>query len=89
MVMHDMDTDSHNEHSLSDGVGLLRLTVNYIKHVCCGVIGKSNGGRFCCRYSCNVASHKLRKVALSKDEARFLYSWTTRRTSMDQSLYSD
>ena len=55
----------------SSGVKLVKLTVQDVKTICLGVIGRSNGLRFCCRHACNVASHKSQKVTLREDETRY------------------
>jgi len=84
----DNDLKSHNgrhgEESRGSGVGLVKLTVHDVKRVCGGMIRKSNGGRFCCRFKCNIASHKTQKVPLREDETRFYIggsrdgqAWTT------------
>jgi len=53
------------------GVGVIKFTCVETRQICKGVIGKSNGTRFCSRFDCNIASHKSQKVSLASDETRY------------------
>ena len=66
--MHESDETGVSNEGI---VRLMKLMVNDMKKACRGIVRKSNGARFCCRYDCNVASHKTHKVQLFDDEARY------------------
>lgn len=61
--------------SIEDGnenvVGILKMTSNELRSVCRGIVGRSNGARFCTRMRCNVSSHSGNKVALNSNEGRY------------------
>lgn len=66
-----IDTGSNNQ---GHKTKLIRILSTQVKHMCRGVIGGSNGLRFCTKHNCSVSSHNTSKVELASDVDRYYIS---------------